>query len=47
VVRDAEGTVPRRRLETAWSEVDQRERCLASLVEDGLLVPVDDGYALP
>ena len=47
VVRDAEGTVPRRRLDQAWSEAAQRERCLASLVTDGLLVPAGDGYALP
>ena len=47
VVRDAEGTVPRRRLQQAWSEGAQRERCLASLVADGLLVPAGDGYALP
>ena len=47
VVRDAEGAVPRRRLDQAWSEAAQRERCLASLVTDGLLVPADGGYALP
>jgi A/G-specific adenine glycosylase len=47
VVRDSEGAVPRRRLEQAWPEPDQRERCLASLVGDGLLVPVGEGYALP
>ncbi len=47
VARDAEGAVPRHRLEQAWAEPTQRERCLASLVADGLLVPAGDGYALP
>ena len=47
VVRDAEGPVPRRRLEQAWREPAQRERCLESLVADGLLVPAGEGYALP
>ena len=47
LARDAEGAVPRRRMEQAWSEAAQRERCLASLVADGLLVPAGDGYALP
>ncbi len=47
VVRDTEGTVSRRRLGEAWGERAQRERCLASLVADGLLVPAGGGYALP
>lgn len=47
VVRDAEGAVPRPRLAQAWVEAAQRERCLASLVADGLLVPDGNGYALP
>ena len=48
VVRDAEGAVPRARLEDAWGKPEQRDRCLASLVADGLLVPgPGDTYALP
>jgi A/G-specific adenine glycosylase len=48
VVRDAEGDVPRSRLDEAWSDAAQRERCLASLVEDRLLVrTAAGGYALP
>jgi A/G-specific adenine glycosylase len=47
LVRDAEGAVPRQRLEQVWDEPVQRERCLESLVDDGLLVADGDGYALP
>ena len=48
VVRDAEGAVPARRLDAAWSDPAQRERCLASLLEDRLLVRTAAGdYALP
>ncbi len=46
-VRDAEGAVPHRRLEQVWSEPTQRERCLESLVADGLLVATAEGYMLP
>ncbi|WP_341926994.1 A/G-specific adenine glycosylase [Nocardioides psychrotolerans] len=48
VLRDSEGAVPLSSLEAAWPEDTQRLRCLASLVEDGLLVRTDAGsYALP
>ena len=47
IVRDAETAVPRSRLERVWSDAGQRERCLQSLVDDGLLVPSGAGYALP
>ena len=47
-VRDAEGPVGRDRLDATWEQVEQRERCLAGLVADGLLVEVEQGYyALP
>ena len=47
-VRDAEGPVHVSRLEAAWSEATQRERCLAALVGDGLLVRAGkSAYALP
>ena len=38
VLRDEDGPVPRSRLDTAWSDVPQRERALASLLADGLMV---------
>lgn len=48
VLRDADGPVPRAALEKAWDDVVQRERCLDSLVADGLVEPVtDDVFALP
>ena len=48
VVRDAPGSVERTRLETAWDDAPQRERALASLLADGLLVTTDDDrFALP
>jgi hypothetical protein len=47
VLRESEGTVPGSRLARTWDEADQRTRCLAGLVEDGLLVRSDAGYALP
>jgi A/G-specific adenine glycosylase len=48
VLRDADGPVHRSRLDAAWSEEAQRVRCLASLVEDRLVVHAGpDTYALP
>jgi A/G-specific adenine glycosylase len=47
LARDAEGAVSARGMERAWPDDDQRTRCLASLLDDGLLVAVTGGYALP
>ena len=48
VVRDAVGSVHRSRLDAAWSDAEQRDRCLASLLDDGLIVEATaGGYALP
>lgn len=47
VVRDTDGPVSDLALERAWPEPGQRDRCLGSLVVDGLLVHTDEGYALP
>ena len=48
VARDHEGAVHRSLLDAAWPEDDQRARCLATLVADGLLAQVSpDTYALP
>ena len=48
VLRDAEGPVHRSLLDAAWTDEAQRLRCVASLVEDGLLVRSGAGsFALP
>ncbi|WP_310961442.1 HhH-GPD family protein [Nocardioides terrisoli] len=48
VLRDAPGSVTRSQLDRAWTDRPQRERALASLLDDGLVVEqVDQRYALP
>lgn len=48
VLREATEPVHRSRLDLAWSPAEQRERCLASLVEDGLAARLsEETYALP
>jgi A/G-specific adenine glycosylase len=48
VVRETEGPVHRSRLDAAWSNAVQRDRCLDSLLADGLLVRTSgETYALP
>ncbi len=48
VLRDAPGPVHRSRLDVVWSDDEQRGRCLASLVADGLAAArPGDFYALP
>jgi A/G-specific adenine glycosylase len=48
VLRDTDGPVHRSRLDAVWADDVQRARCLASLVEDGLVaVTSADTYALP
>jgi A/G-specific adenine glycosylase len=48
VLREGGASVSRQRLEETWPEEVQRERALASLVADGLVVATDEGrYALP
>jgi A/G-specific adenine glycosylase len=48
VLRAATGPVHRSRLDAAWPDPLQRERCLDGLVTDGLLArPAADVYALP
>jgi A/G-specific adenine glycosylase len=37
VLRDADGPVHRRRLDAAWPNQEQRERCLQTLIGDGLV----------
>ena len=47
VVRDAHEPVHLARLEAAWSDAPQRERCLQSLLDDGLLTRHGPMFALP
>lgn len=48
LAREAEGPVGLDRIEAAWPPAAQRKRCLAGLVEDGLLVEAGPAaYALP
>ena len=48
VLRDSPGPVHRSRLDAVWSDADQRERCLVSLVADGLVAQVGpQEWALP
>jgi A/G-specific adenine glycosylase len=48
VLRDAPGPVERAALDAAWPDPAQRDRCLLSLLTDGLAEQRDDGrFALP
>jgi A/G-specific adenine glycosylase len=47
LARDADGAVSARGMQRAWPDDGQRTRCLDSLLDDGLLVAADGGYALP
>ncbi|HSS68600.1 MAG TPA: A/G-specific adenine glycosylase [Nocardioidaceae bacterium] len=48
VLRDAEGAVPKAAVEAAWDDRTQRERALASLIDDGLVVAAgEDSLQLP
>ncbi|MGH3781465.1 MAG: A/G-specific adenine glycosylase, partial [Pseudonocardiaceae bacterium] len=48
VLRAASDPVPRARLDVVWRDSAQRDRCLSSLLIDGLVEPTLDGrYALP
>ena len=39
--RESNGAVSRSRMEAVWTPAEQRERALASLLADGLLVRID------
>ena len=43
VLRDAHEPVHASRIESAWSPAEQRERCLRSLLDDGLVTEVSPG----
>lgn len=47
VVRDAHEPVHRTRLDAVWADADQRDRCLESLITDGLLASNGALYRLP
>jgi A/G-specific adenine glycosylase len=48
VLRDTDAPVPAERLDLVWPDPAQRNRALASLLADGLVVtPAPDRYALP
>jgi A/G-specific adenine glycosylase len=48
VLRAATGPVTRPELDAVWDDAGQRDRCLDSLLVDGLLEQTDDGrFALP
>ena len=48
VLRDAEGSVARARLDETWPDPVQRDRALTSLIADGLVVEDGSGrYSLP
>ncbi|HEX6354556.1 A/G-specific adenine glycosylase [Actinophytocola sp.] len=48
VLRDTSTPVPKSRLDLAWSDAGQRDRCLDSLLVDGLVEQNADGlFALP
>lgn len=48
VLRGSTGPVPREQLDAVWADAGQRDRCLDSLLVDGLVEQTDDGrFALP
>lgn len=47
VLRDADGSVRRAALDAVWADAPQRERALASLLDDGLVVQEGQSFRLP
>ena len=45
--RDGDGTATAARLDAVWPDAAQRDRALASLLDDGLMVRNHDYYTLP
>ncbi|MFT4299270.1 MAG: A/G-specific adenine glycosylase [Aeromicrobium sp.] len=43
VLRESADPVPKADLDLVWDDVAQRERCLDSLIDDGLVTPLPDG----
>lgn len=44
VLRESADPVPKSDLDLAWDDLAQRERCLDSLIDDGLVTPLPDGH---
>lgn len=48
LLRESHGPVPASRVDLVWPDEAQRQRCVASLIEDGLVDPLPGNrYALP
>jgi A/G-specific adenine glycosylase len=47
VLRSSEEPITGRELTAAWQDLGQRDRALASLVQDGLVVPIGNRWSLP
>jgi A/G-specific adenine glycosylase len=48
VLRDTPEPVGKARLDVVWADAGQRDRCLDSLLVDGLVEQIPDGrFALP
>ncbi|MBA2560912.1 MAG: hypothetical protein H0V07_13695, partial [Propionibacteriales bacterium] len=47
LLRDADAPVSHEAVTLVWDEGDQRQRALASLIDDGLVVETEEGVALP
>lgn len=47
ILRDNDEAVPRHRLDSIWADASQRDRALASLISDGLVVHRNGCYQLP
>lgn len=48
VLRQADRSVAKAQLDAAWADAEQRERCLGSLLDDGLIELLDDQtFSLP
>ena len=48
VLRGAPGPVPKAQLDIVWNDITQREKCLVSLLDDGLVEQTREGlFALP
>ncbi|MDF1704325.1 MAG: A/G-specific adenine glycosylase [Aeromicrobium sp.] len=43
VLRESADPVPKAELDLVWDDIGQRERCLDSLIDDGLVTPRPDG----
>jgi A/G-specific adenine glycosylase len=47
MLRSSNKPIPNSDLAAAWQDSGQRDRALASLVQDGLVVTVGSGWSLP